>query len=130
MTIIKFTYIPFAQLLTVENRKSREVLDNCYFEETVYVAGPDSRHFDPECDNWNIAVSVLSQKGIRYFREMMAFGILDGAAGWNLFLSLYLADESVARIVSCVEKWMKLPDIDHCVEGFPMVLSIRDRSGG
>jgi len=115
MTIIKFTYSPLGQVLTVENRNRG--LNDCDFEETVYVGGPDSRHFDPECDKRNIAISVLSQNGIRHFNEMSALGILGGAAGWNMFLSLYLPDEAVDQIFSRVEEWMKLPEVGNCLEG-------------
>lgn len=59
----------------------------------------------PENGDWHIAIATRHTDGLDYFHSMTALDVFESGAGWNLFLSNYLADEVIEEIYELVSLW-------------------------
>lgn len=99
MTAIHICYRPFSHSLTIWNERDntmteseRESLDCSYIDA-------------PENGDWHIAIATANINGAKYFHSMTALDVFESGAGWNLYLSNYLADEVIEEIYELVYLW-------------------------
>jgi len=99
MTTIHICYRPFSHSLTLWSD-----VDNTMTEEERGLL--DCSYIDaPENGDWHIAIATRHTDGLNYFHSMTALDVFGCGAGWNLFLSNYLADEAIEEIYELVYLW-------------------------
>lgn len=92
---ISIGYRPCNGLLTLHNMENEDLLDMEAGKDDVVCLQ------DGTDEKWHTLIAFYKDE----FLAMTALGVKDQAAGWNLWLSLYLPDSVVAEICDMIERW-------------------------
>ena len=99
MTTIHICYRPFSHSLTLWHEMDEFMSDDeRHSLDCTYIDAPEN-------GDWHIAIATANINGSKYFHSMTALDVFESGAGWNLYLSDYLADEAIEEIHELVYLW-------------------------